>query len=198
MIKFLIGIFLGAVIQNLVARYLKERARLVYYLQNISDHDVQLPVRTPSNIEPNPPVQTFRIYTHSITIRNNGERIANNVEVTHAFLPRHITINPSNIQFTIDRERRIIRFNSIVPNQMITIGYLDFMLYTVEQIYATSVRSDEGFARPLRMTQYPVMPRWFNIIVWILLIIGILTVIFIGYKLVPYLEYVFKWIFNKI
>ena len=121
MLKFLIGGLLGAIIQNLTARWLRERARLVYYLQNISDHNVNISVRPASELEPSSPTKTFRIYTHSMSIRNDGERVANNVEVVHTFLPQHITITPLDIQHTINRERRLMGFDKRNPTNTIDI-----------------------------------------------------------------------------
>jgi hypothetical protein len=99
MLRAVLLVIVGIAIDHILKKFFKEKARLVYYLQDISDHDVQLPIRTPSPTEPNPPTQTYRIYTHSIIIINNGDRAAHNVEVAHAFLPDHITINPPDVQF---------------------------------------------------------------------------------------------------
>ncbi len=184
MFQFLIGTFLGAVITNFVERWLRERSQLVYYLQVILNHNVQLNSTPP---------QTILLCTHSIAIQNNGGRAANNVEVIHVFLPQHITVNPPDVQHTVDRQRGVIRFNTIVPRQLITIGYLNETVYTPQQIFATSVRSDEGFARPLAMTQNPVMSRWFNRTVIVVFFLGILAIVFIGYKLSPYIAQFFSW-----
>ena len=202
MIKFIIGVFLGAVIQNLVARWLRERARLIYYIQSVLVHSIQdipVPVRPPTPAEPTPPKVPLIISTHSITIRNNGRRAAQNVEVIHTtYLPRTVTVFPPDVDFTIDRNHRIIRFPTLVPNQQITIGYFDVAAYTFQDILNTQVRSEEGFARQMAMTQNPIMPKWFNRTVLGLLFLGISAVIFIVYKLSPQIIKACTWLFEKI
>jgi hypothetical protein len=202
MVKILLGLFLGAVIEKLVARWLRERARLIYYIQSVLVHtlpEFPIRVRLPTLNEPNPPTVPLRISTHSITISNNGTRAAQNVEVIHTtYLPRTVTVFPSDVSFTVDRDHRIIRFPTIVPHQQITIGYFDGAVYTFQDILNTVVRSEEGFARPMAMTQNPIMPGWFNITVLVLLLLGILAGIFIVYKLSPQIINACSWLFEKI
>ena len=130
----------------------------------------------------------FSIFTHSIFIRNAGNVVATNVEISHpTYLPAHVTFYPREIENTIDRVNRVIRIPKIIPGQAITVSYLDTQLYRVDDIYNTSVRSDEGYAIAQPMALMPVATRTAKIIVGTLMLLGLIFIILVCYKIMPYI-----------
>lgn len=163
----------------------KEKSRLIYFIQHISDFNI--------TIEPTPANPTKRdipLYTHTLIIRNNGNKIAEDIEVRHIFLPRHISILPKVKlkDYRIERKNGggTIFIKDIVPNEQVTVAYLDEYPYTPQSIFATVVKSKDGFAKAQPVVLYPWLPKWAIRFSQLLLYLGLLFIIFIIYKLWPY------------
>jgi hypothetical protein len=72
-----------------------------------------------------------------------------------------------------------IIFPILVPNEQITISYLYFgtTTYTVINTYVTS---DEGLAKIIDVIPAPNLAQWQKVLFYILLFVGLSTIIYIG------------------
>jgi hypothetical protein len=175
-------LLLGYIVNHIFILLRRQRSNIVYFIQSISHFNINLPA---SGVNP---ARTIPLYTHTLFIRNNGNRTANNIEITHpVYLPNHITINPQDINTTIDRANRIIRFPILRPNEVVTISYLDDFPYTLESIFATRVRSNEGFGIFQPVMLYPMPPRWALRLTYLLMFLGVLFILLTVYKFLPYI-----------
>ena len=189
MLKTIFLMVISGVIGYFFNKLQKEKSKLIYYIQHISDFKITL--------EPTPdyPLQKeIPLYTHTLVIRNNGNRAAEDVEVRHVFLPRHVSISPKEKEFKIERKNGggTIFIKDIVPNEQVTIAYLYEYPYDPKLIFATVVKSKDGFAKPQPMVLYPLLPKWAVRFSQFLLYMGLLFLIFIVYKLWPYLVQIFQ------
>src|SRR6266446_2859538 len=88
------------------------------------------------------------IFTHSVVVKNNGKRSANNVRIRHQNLP-DFTVSPAE-DYTVVKLPEggsDIIIPVLVPNEEVTISYLYFPPLTWNMVNR-EIRSDEGFAKP--------------------------------------------------
>ncbi len=153
----IIALFVGAVLN----RVIENRPRLVMYLGYVSAHRIDQGVSTPIDI-----------YTHSVVLKNAGRSPAHNVRLTHAFLP-NFNIHPS-IQYTTEHlpggDVDIV-IPVLVPQQEMTIAYLYYPPATWDTINR-AVKSDEGFAKVLRVLPTVRYPAWVNAVAGGLMLLG--------------------------
>ena len=71
-----------------------------------------------------------------------------------------------------------ILFPSLVPNEQVTVSYLYFPPATWDQINV-GVKSDEGFAKVIRVIPMRLYSTWFNGIVGIFFFAGVLSVLYV-------------------
>lgn len=157
--------------------YLEGRPKLVAYFSNVSTFKIK-----PDG------GKEFPVNTHSIVIRNTGKKPANNVRVCHDVLPRDYNIIPVvkyNIE-ELDGAAREIVFPIVRPDEQITIAYLYPLPLNFKQIN-TKVKSDNGLAKIINVLQAPRYPKWIAVVLWILLIFGLATVIYILFELMSWL-----------
>ena len=140
---------------------------LIYYLSSLSDFIIK---RAGENEN--------AIYTHSITIVNRGNATAEKVQISHAFLPKDYKIVP-DIPHTIlsSQSVKIIQLQQLHPKESVQISYLYFQPYSVDTIH-TSVRSKECLAKPVPVISTIMYPKWFNVILGILVVVGALTILY--------------------
>ena len=118
------------------------------------------------------------VYTHTIVIRNAGQRAANNVRLGHNYLP-DFHINPS-VQHRVDNLQsggKEIVFPMLVPLEQVTVSYLYFTAMVPSQIH-THIKSDEGFAKVITVLPTPQLPRWVKAIIYTVLFIGATAIIY--------------------
>ena len=73
-----------------------------------------------------------------------------------------------------------ISIPNLVPREEVTISYLYFPPVTVDQINA-AITSNEGFAQQIPVLLERQYPTWLNVTVGILMLIGIIAVLYLGY-----------------
>jgi hypothetical protein len=160
----LITLFAGAFLN----RAIESRPRLVTYLGHVSAHTV-----------PRIGEEPLIINTHSIVLRNAGRRPATNIRLNHPLLP-NFTVFP-DMQHHVDElpgGGREIVFPTLAPGEQVTVSYLYFPPITWEQINGP-VRSDEGLAKVLLVLPTQQYPKWFNRLVFTLMLIGLVSVIYV-------------------
>jgi len=154
------------VIGALVNRYFERRPRLITYY----GHTSAFRLRTAEQSE---------VFTHSIVIRNAGRKSATNVAVGHNFFPRDYQIFPA-ISHEIRKVSDVgdeIFIPVLVPGEQITISYLYWPPVTYAQVN-TYVKSDDGFAKVLRVIPTPQSPKWLLATIWALVTLGAITALY--------------------
>jgi hypothetical protein len=148
------------------------RPRLVTYYGHVAAFSVDQPAGQPP----------LTVHTHSVVLRNTGRRSATDVRIRHQPLQRfpHFVIWPQlqhHVEDLPGGGGREIVIPILVPNEEITISYLYFPPTTVVQVHA-GIRSAEGFARGIPVLLQRQFPRWVNRVSWIVLMIGVMTIIY--------------------
>jgi hypothetical protein len=154
------------VIGALINRYFERRPKLITYY----GHTSAFRLRTPEQSE---------VFTHSIVIRNAGRKSASNIAVGHNFFPRDYQIFPAiahEIRKVPDSADEIF-IPLLVPGEQITISYLYWPPVTYAQVN-TYVKSDDGFAKVLRVIPTPQSPKWVLATIWALVTLGAITALY--------------------
>ena len=159
----IITLFIGAALE----RTIRERARVVAYLGEVS-------VFTIRN-EDNPP---FNVHTHSVVVRNAGRRPAHNVRLGHQYLPPNVRIFPE-IEHMRNAADEIV-FPTLVPGEQVTVGYLYHPPVVWTQING-QIKSDDGMAKILNVLPTPQLPTWIIRSVWFLMSVGVITLVYLAY-----------------
>lgn len=152
----LLSILLGAVVKH----YAEARAKLVSFIGHVSSFTLHNEQHTV-------------VHTHSVIVRNAGRKAAKNVRLSHAVLPANVTVYPP-IQYKIERNPEgagEILIPVLVPKEQVEISYLYFPPLTWNQINAVT-KSDDGFAKILKVMPMPQPNRAVLVVVWTLVFIG--------------------------
>jgi hypothetical protein len=135
-----------------------------------------------------PPNQApIQVHTHAVILRNAGRRSATNIRITHKTLP-DFSIWPS-ISYrteTLPDGASDIIIPTLVPGEQVTISYLYFPPLTALNINA-GIKYDQGFAKQIPVLLQRQFPKWINLIVGALLIMGIISVVYLFYTLIVFL-----------
>lgn len=164
----IIALFIGA----WVNRRFENRASLTSYFGHVSSF-VAHPTTGPE----------ITIFTHTVVLRNAGRRSATNVRVHHKTLP-DFNIWPSivyHIDSLPDGTKDIVIPN-LVPSEQITISYLYFPPLTVDRINA-GIKYDQGFANQIPVLLQRQYPKWFNLLVAFIMLIGLIAIVYCLYLL---------------
>ena len=165
----LLALFVGV----WVNRRFENRPILISYYGNVAAF-----LHKPSDAE------AINVHTHTVVLRNTGRQKATNVRVHHAILTE-FNIWPQlvhHVEELQDGSKDIVIPN-LVPGEQITISYLYFPPVTVAQINA-GIKCDQGFAHQISVLLQRQYPRWLNRTAAILMLIGIISTLYIGYQLV--------------
>jgi len=154
-----------------VNRRFESRPSLVTYFGHVADF-----VHRPAS------GQELTVNTHSVVLRNAGRRSATNVRIHHIVLPE-FNIFPTivyRVESLPDGSRDIV-IPTLVPGETITISYLYFPPVFVGQVNA-GIKCDQGFAHAIPVLLQRQYPRWFNLMAACLMIIGLVTVLYLIYR----------------
>lgn len=146
---------------------------MIAYYGHISSHTV-----------PHDDGSELIVNTHAIIVRNSGGLSAKGVRVGHQPLKNYTytcDVWPSTKyeESSLPDGVKEICFQSLVPNEQVTISYLYFSPITVDKINSY-VKSDEGFAKIINVIPAPNLPTWKKALFYILLFIGCWSVIYIA------------------
>lgn len=120
------------------------------------------------------------INTHSVVIRNEGNKTANNVKVMHDYLPDDINVFPSveySVRVLPDGSKELI-FPMLIPKEEITISYLYYPPVTFDQI-VTNVKSDEGAAKVISVWYAPIIAPMYKFASYYFVIAGLFATLYI-------------------
>jgi hypothetical protein len=160
------GPLVGAIVTVIVTRALERRPRLVSYLV----HANAVPIKVSED-------NSLQARTHSIVVRNDGRKSAKNVRLGHACLP-NFSVYPF-VQYSVEplpSGGAEIVFPSLVPGEQITVAYLYFPPLLVDGVN-TQTKSDEGFAKILRVLPSPQPTLWAKWGVYFLMYLGAATLL---------------------
>lgn len=129
-------------------------------------------------------VATMYIGTHAVVVRNSGRLSARNVRLGHKSLPNYNIYPNTKYEVTsLPNGGKEIVFPILVPNEQITISYLYFAPTTCSEIN-TYIKSDEGLAKVIDVIPAPSVATWLKILIYVLLFVGLSTVIYLSIILI--------------
>lgn len=111
------------------------------------------------------------IYTHSVTIHNNGSETAEKVEVVHRAEPELFAIAPA-IPYeavSLPAGEHMLRFDHLGRGESVTIEYLA----QEKPPELLSIRHRDGPAGFQEMELSPATPTWLNVLVLLLAVVGL-------------------------
>ena len=189
-IKILLSVIIPGLILAFINRKLNYRGpRLVYYVSSAANF---------TNIFPNSPNPLVNLNVLTITIRNNGNDTARNVDISHVVWPWHFQVIPF-IPHTIiqgpDGRPRIIRLANLGPGESVSVAYLYNIVVFPDLMYEY-VRSEETIARRIPVILNQVYPLWFTKLLAILLALGLICIGIFIWWLYPPIAHFVKWIIN--
>ncbi len=163
----IVGAIVGAVIKHL----LDSRARVVAFLGHVAGIQLQR--------EGGP----LSVGSHSVVLRNAGNKAAQNVRIGHKVLPDFQVFpdTPYSVE-TLPSGSKEIRFAQLVPKKQITITYLYFPPLTWEQVN-THLETDDGPIKVLNVLPTVQPSKSVVSLFWALVGIGIITVIYLLFTL---------------
>jgi hypothetical protein len=172
-------------------RYFFERkTRLVVFFGHVGEFHL-----APTTSSP----QGMTVHTHSVELRNAGRLPANKVRIPHKVLigpgGANVSIRPS-IAYTknvLPNGGEEIQFDTLAPQQQVTLSYLYFPPLFVGQIHEP-IRCDEVMARVVNVLPTIVYPRWVKAIAWVVLLVGFVTIVYFGVELV---RLIWPWLSSR-
>jgi len=127
------------------------------------------------------------INTHSVVLRNAGRLPATNVRLRHRHFPAFdIWPQVAHRVEELPNGAKEIVIPSLVPGEQVTISYLYFPPWTVDQIN-DGVKCDQGFAQQIPVLLQRQYPRWLNRAAIVVLFIGLVTTLYLLIKCIGWL-----------
>lgn len=201
-LQWLIPITIPIIITEFIRREINHRGpKLVYYSSEIITHRIMVPPPTTQDTQQQQnimPAQPIWLNSLVITIRNNGNSAARNIEVSHPQAPQHFQLTPA-IQHTVERSddgrRMTIRIPSIGPKETVAISYLFGPIANWNDLLEY-VRSEDGLAEKINVILNRVFPNWFNIMVLGFCLLGLVFLGVIIWWLYPPVVYFINWLIH--
>jgi hypothetical protein len=170
----LMSVFLAWYIDRFIAR----RAKLIFY----TSHPQLVTLAPQPGQPPIQPIESFSLF-----IFNQGKAPAREVHVGHFFLPACNVFPdiPRNIVPT-PGGGTAIHFPVIPPGVLITISYLVFGYFPVENI-VSYVGSEEGVAQRIPVMLQRIFPQWVLRLLYVVLFLGAWVVLNASFSFIHYL-----------
>lgn len=169
-LKYIVSPIFSALASALYKRLTNSKPKLIGYLIHASAIQLKPPInQLPNNQLANP----ITVNSHSIVLRNIGNETAHNLRIGHYVLPDFV-LNP-NVSYYIANNTEIV-IPTLAPNESLTVSYLYFPTLTWQHINSYA-KSDEGLVTYPNVVPTIQQNRLFIIGRWILLIIGISTLL---------------------
>ena len=166
----IIAVCVGAILN----KYLSKREKLVAYYGHIASHAINSVVGGS---------EVTQINTHAVVIRNNGNKTATNVRVSHNVLPNIIIYPETNYEVKgLPSGGKELIIPRITPKKEFTISYLYFPPITYNDIIS-SIESDAGAAKIINVRLQQIFPLWFNALCISAMMLGLIAFIYIVYEI---------------
>jgi hypothetical protein len=182
MIDSVVQILLSVLIPGLILLFIEKRTnqrgpRLVYYISAMTWF---------TNIFPQPNTPQRDLHVVTIAIRNNGNEVARNIDISHFRWPWHFQIVPFMTHSILPDQvkPRIIRISSLNPKETIWISYLFDSLIDINS-FIEYVRSEEVIAIRTNMILNQVFSPRITKMLGVLLICGLIFVGIVIWWLYP-------------
>lgn len=162
--SFLLTGVVSFIVGYVLYRLTNKRSDLISYTSHLQW--VTIPAQ--QGQAPNPPIGTFTLF-----LWNAGKAPAKDVQIGHYWLPasnvypdlsRHVSQTPGGSS--------VLKFDSIPPKTLVSISYLFYGVFTVDQIISY-VNWEQGTAKKIPVRLQRVFPKWVNAIVGALLFAGL-------------------------
>jgi len=163
----IITLFLGAAL----TRVLTEKAKLIAYIGHSSIHKLRVTEQNP---------QEGLVFTHSLVIKNDGRKVANNVRIGHFYLPINFNIYPPT-DYKINEIPDTgpeITIPKVLPKEQITFSYLYYSPLSTHPINSY-LKSDEGEAKIIPVIIQQQFPKWVGSGILVFAIIGFIAIIYV-------------------
>ncbi len=158
-LTLIIGIFIN--------RIAEAKPRLITYYSHVSAINIH-----PNKIEP------FQVNSHAIYIRNTGRKAAKNVRIGHQFLPDYQIFPPIDHSVKdLQGGGKEIVIPTLVAKEQIIINYLYYSPVTYDSVN-TSIKSDDGYAKHVKVLLTRQYPKSLSIISAILTLLGFSTLFY--------------------
>jgi hypothetical protein len=164
LITGIVSLIVGYILNKLSTR----QAELVFY----TSHAQWVTIPPQGNQNAVGPIGTFTLF-----LWNPGKAPAREVHVGHFLLPAN------NVFPDIPREHvqtpgggQAIRFPTIPPKTLVSISYLFFGPFSVEQIISY-VGWEGGSAKRIPVILQRVWPKWYLTILWVIFLAGVWVVV---------------------
>ena len=172
-----LGGYIATIVVSLIVGYLsqflKPRSKLLCWSPHNFYFDLKL---QPTNVV---------LQTNSVTIQNVGRVAAENVEIIHQQKPDFFELFPARDfeEGTTANGEHVIKIKNIGPKEWVLMQLLSYVTAPVLK----NVRWKEGQAKWVAIQPQRVWPRWVNVSVTALLIIGAGTVVYVLVRGLMYL-----------
>ena len=162
-----VGALVGAGVKHLV----DSRPRVVAFLGHVSGIRLK---RGDGDLS---------VGSHSVVLRNSGNKAAPNVRIGHNVLPDfQVFPDVAYAVETLPSGSKEIRFSQLVPKKQITITYLYFPPLTWEQVN-TYLETDDGPIKILNVLPTVQPTKAVVMLIWTLAGIGAVTLIYLAFSL---------------
>lgn len=126
------------------------------------------------------------LQTASIVVHNLGSKKANNVEIVLNFQPMFVNFWPLRNKTIKPQEddRHVIVYDTLAPGEFVG---MELCSINRPLPMVVNVRSDEGPASEVRLTQLPAVPNWKRKLFVALMFLGLGTAVYLLLVLVQFL-----------
>lgn len=191
MLSNIIQIILSVIIPGLILAFIQRRIdrkgpRLVYYVSAATWF---------TDIFPQQQAPRRDLHVITIAIRNNGNQVARNIDISHFRWPMHFQVVPFiTHQIMPDPTNpRVIRLISLNPGETIWISYLFDQIINPDN-FIEYVRSEEVMANRTYMILNPIFPTRLIKLLWALIMLGLIFVGITIWWLYPPISHTIIWL----
>lgn len=132
-----------------------------------------------------PGLQSIKMGTHTITIKNFGKGRAEDIQICHGKVGK-ISVDP-DLDYKIDttpQGSEILKFAELTPKSSIVISYMYKVTEDAAKYLIKYVKSKDGEASNIQTIQQPVYPKIYQVIAAILMLSGLAFLLILLYELI--------------
>lgn len=151
-----------SIVSGWILRNTEFKPKLCYWFPHNFIYDITLPSGVP-----------YIVQTSSITVQNLGRKVSEGIEIVHKTRPDHFQFYPS-IPFheeTTSSGEHIIKVDNLGPKEFFTLQVLNFISLP-GKAPLLNIRSMEGAAKQITIQLQRLWPKWLNLIVAGLVLVG--------------------------
>jgi hypothetical protein len=165
-------------------RLTNTRSDLIYY----TSHVQYVTIPPQQGQQQLPPIGTFTLF-----VWNSGNAPAKDVQIGYYWLPAN------NVYPNVQRQTvalpgpgtgQVMTFGSVPPKTVLSISHLFYNVFTVEQIISY-VNWEQGTAKRIPVMLQRIWPKWYQRILWVLLIAGMWVAVNATFSLIKFLWMVY-------